>query len=248
MAAMSKFKWVQLFFTCVISVAFGLECRPKGKCSCEMSDGSGTIDLTPLSNTNPPRFKGVKESTNPDFSFDYDPCKTFNNGQCNNVFVCQMYKDNVNQYNAGKIFGTKISGNNEVQFIYNDLPIAVRKTVVTLKCDDKVKEDKLSDFAELTKDSYTATLTSRYACPVKNSSSSKRHGISTGTVLCILLLVAVVIYLALGIVINKYARKKEGKELVPNASFWADFPSLVKDGCVFSFGKVRGKPSEYERI
>ena len=58
MVAMSKFKLVQLLFTCVISVAFGLECRPKGKCSCEMSDGSGTIDLTPLSNTNPPRSEG----------------------------------------------------------------------------------------------------------------------------------------------------------------------------------------------
>ena len=38
-------------------------------------------------------------------------------------------------------------------------------------------------------------------------------------------------YFVLGIIINKYARKKEGfPELIPNHSHWADFPFLVKVG------------------
>ena len=45
-----------------------------------------------------------------------------------------------------------------------------------------------------------------------------------------------IIYCAIGVVFNRFYRKKEwGREIVPHLAFWLDFPSLVKDGCKFSW-------------
>ena len=42
------------------------------------------------------------------------------------------------------------------------------------------------------------------------------------------LVVTIVLYLVLGILINRYLRNKQGKDLIPNVSFWVDLLPLVK--------------------
>ena len=42
------------------------------------------------------------------------------------------------------------------------------------------------------------------------------------------LVVTIVLYLVLGIVINRYLRNKQGTDLIPNVGFWADLLPLVK--------------------
>lgn len=38
----------------------------------------------------------------------------------------------------------------------------------------------------------------------------------------------IVVYLIGGILINKYVRKTEKADLIPNKNFWKDFPVLAK--------------------
>jgi len=92
-------------------------------------------------------------------------------------------------------------------------------------------------------------LSSRFACfkRIHNGGGSVgAGGMSTGTVMCIVLLVTIVVYIVGGILVNKYARKIEGSSLFPNHSFWTAFPGYVKDGFKFSFGKLTRK--EYETL
>lgn len=56
----------------------------------------------------------------------------------------------------------------------------------------------------------------------------------------ILVLVCTVTYFAAGFAYLKYYKHNEGREnLIPNYSFWVDFPGLVKDGALYSYGKVK---------
>jgi cation-dependent mannose-6-phosphate receptor len=62
------------------------------------------------------------------------------------------------------------------------------------------------------------------------------------------LFVLVAVYFVGGILFNKYYRKMEGREVVPNVAFWADLPGLVKDGAMFIVNKARGRDSSYSQV
>lgn len=53
-------------------------------------------------------------------------------------------------------------------------------------------------------------------------------GLSTGSVLVILLLVITSVYLLCGGAVLYFIRGARGKEIIPNIDFWTDFPKLVK--------------------
>ncbi|WAQ93512.1 hypothetical protein MAR_005983 [Mya arenaria] len=66
------------------------ECYPKGDatCSCDFSDGSGTLDFTSLGGKNSqPRFKDIQQEGATDL-FSYSPCGGFEEGRCQNAAVC----------------------------------------------------------------------------------------------------------------------------------------------------------------
>ena len=46
------------------------------------------------------------------------------------------------------------------------------------------------------------------------------------------------LYLIGGVAYQKTQRQASGIELLPNLSFWKDLPSLVKDGCVFTYNNT----------
>jgi hypothetical protein len=56
-----------------------------------------------------------------------------------------------------------------------------------------------------------------------------------GIVLIALLIIAAVSYLVVGIIIQVAVRGARGVEVIPNLSFWKDFPFLLKDGILFTF-------------
>ncbi|KAK3771289.1 hypothetical protein RRG08_024368 [Elysia crispata] len=89
---------------------------------------------------------------------------------------------------------------------------------------------------------YSFRLDTHYACLNPHSG-----GLSTGSVLVIIFFVAIIVYLVGGTLFLKYVRKAEGRESIPNYEFWSDFPSLVKDGVLFTFRGCKAE-STYEKI
>lgn len=67
-------------------------------------------------------------------------------------------------------------------------------------------------------------LFSPLVCPQKVAHSD---GLSTGSVLMIILLVAFLTYLTIGIVVNLFVLGARGAEVIPNIQFWRSLPGLV---------------------
>ncbi|XP_002740496.1 uncharacterized protein LOC100376034 [Saccoglossus kowalevskii] len=73
-----------------------VKCTKTGPCSCEMSDGSGVIDLKRVGNAGKPmevdaRFIHVKAvDAN---SYSYNPCWSFEEVGCHSVAICQRVPD-----------------------------------------------------------------------------------------------------------------------------------------------------------
>eukprot|EP01006_Ploeotia_vitrea_P013553 TRINITY_DN3539_c0_g1_i1.p1 TRINITY_DN3539_c0_g1~~TRINITY_DN3539_c0_g1_i1.p1 ORF type:complete len:286 (+),score=30.40 TRINITY_DN3539_c0_g1_i1:46-903(+) len=63
---------------------------------------------------------------------------------------------------------------------------------------------------------------------------SGKSSFDKGWIFIIILIVAAVGYIAGGLVFNIAVKKVRGIEAFPNIEFWKDFPSLVKDGVMFS--------------
>lgn len=53
-------------------------------------------------------------------------------------------------------------------------------------------------------------------------------GLSTGSVLIIVVLVLTLLYFGGGMLTLKLLRGAEGKEMIPNIDFWMDLPYLVR--------------------
>jgi len=84
---------------------------------------------------------------------------------------------------------------------------------------------------------YQVKFHSMHACQKKPGS----NGLSGGSVLLILLFVFFAVYLIGGVAFNKFRNEATGIDLVPNLEFWQTFPHLVKEGCLFTYGKVTGR-------
>eukprot|EP00794_Sanderia_malayensis_P003558 gene3558-4062_t len=204
-------------------------CHPKGTCGCEMSDGSGYIDLTPL-NGNVPRFSGIPDANIAHkYTYSYNPCKSFTLGDCKDVFVCQVIPLTLltEYFDAGSFLSTQYNpSTKQVTFVYSSSPSSTQKrtSYIELDCDKNTETPQLEKFTEKKPRNYYSTLKSKYACFIKTSTKKKKK-LSTGTILCILLLVVLVLYLSFGIVFNKN-RQRQGWELMPNVEFWKDLPSM----------------------
>jgi len=81
---------------------------------------------------------------------------------------------------------------------------------------------------------------SKHGCPYKKSSG----GLSIGSILLITLTVLVFVYVVGGMVYRYRFKQATGLDMVPNRELWfTNIPNLVKDGCVFSYIKIRGRIS-----
>jgi len=71
------------------------------------------------------------------------------------------------------------------------------------------------------------------------SDTSGGGGLSGGWIFVIILIVVTFVYCVGGGLFMKYQKGAEGLSLIPNVGFWREIPSLVKDGCLYSWAKIK---------
>eukprot|EP00794_Sanderia_malayensis_P003085 gene3085-3550_t len=204
-----------------------------------------------------PACSNEKFSVGEGDEYQYNPCTPFSNGEdvgeCHNVLGCQYvmvgagpfaiaYKEPmVVDYDSSiKMYTFTYTGSLDSE------TKSKRKMVIQLKCNTDASNPSLEAFKEAPLSTFTSTLTSKYACVVGKANVST--GLSVGSIICIVLFAILFVYFVFGIILNKYAFHKEGTDVIPQKSFWADIPHLVKDGARFSYQKIKGNSGQYEQI
>lgn len=221
------------------------ECKKTDSCRCSTDEGE--IDLRKLAGTDgKPRFSQISSNVS-NFQFSWNPCGSFSltGTACNDVAAClKVQGGKIAFYGIAKQETAEcvLSKNGDCALKYTGKAFN-RKSVfsVELQCNKELEGQVDPVNANNITNTYETVLHSKYACPsaVTPSRSDDSAGLSKGSIVVIAFSCLLVIYIACGILVNKYARHKEGKEVFPNYSFWADFPFLIKDGCVFSFQSLK---------
>jgi len=131
----------------------------------------------------------------------------------------------------------------------------VRTFILTLNCATTASSSfkMVADDPSLQDCTFHTTYSLPQACPGYSPSGSSSSGgyipnqdnsggssgLSGGWIFIIVLAVTVPLYVVLGCTYNRKKQNKEGFDACPNAAFWRDLPGLAKDGCVFTFRKLR---------
>eukprot|EP00058_Branchiostoma_floridae_P009666 XP_002595154.1 hypothetical protein BRAFLDRAFT_67949 [Branchiostoma floridae] len=143
-------------------------CEKTGPCSCNMSDGSGQVDLSPLMTGNP-TFKDLVATTEPDnYLYSWNPCQPFTEGQCQNVAVCKKSNDSSVYEDIGTQDSVEISFSQDsdegeiVTFGYTSLD-GLRLSSVMAKC--TTGETSIKADGEILDNNYLFELSSPCACP-----------------------------------------------------------------------------------
>ncbi|CAH3037561.1 unnamed protein product [Porites evermanni] len=231
-----------------VSVSSLEVCTKLDDCSCKKSNGK-IISLRNIDGKSGPKFTGIKQKSKP-FTFSWNPCTKFSiPSHCNDVLLCQRGSGDLD-YPVAKTADsfTIIEGN--IVLVYEEVTGSdkkQRKGVITLKCDESKYPGNFSEFTETGISSpfqYAATFTSKCACDdgcpnVPGGKGSQR--LSTGSILLIVFIPLIFVYFIAGMLYNKYHKGTDTfPEMIPNHSFWSDFPFLIKDGCVFTFEGITG--------
>ncbi|GFX03330.1 uncharacterized protein TNCV_3555581 [Trichonephila clavipes] len=227
---------------CLTKLATSEGCSYVNDCMCVFPNGS-IIDLTSLGYHNQPRWKDIEPTKKDNYTYSYNPCFGFSlgKGACQDVNVCQASKMDGQHFNCGKKVGFSGSGEKGLTYAIYDGDSG-RKTNVTLECSPEDSVPLLNVIGEISS-KYVMTLKSRCAC----ADLCRESHLSAGSVLVIFLMIGVSLYLVLGIIHSSLTRGAHGWELIPHHEFWADFPLLVRDGCVFVISGCKPETA-YERI
>nr|XP_058969865.1 cation-dependent mannose-6-phosphate receptor-like [Pocillopora verrucosa] len=190
-------------------------------------------------------FIGIKDDKQSTYSYNWNPCTPFSSSSgCKDTLLCQKVP---NKYYAVATAVSSFDENSDGSINITYKPVIssldyTRKAIIVLKCDQSQDRGKFSPFHEddmttSKKSLYTATFSTKYAC----IESGGRGGLSTGSILLIVFFSLVLIYFIAGLLYNKIHKGVSSfPEMIPNHSFWGDFPFLVKDGCVFTFQGIAG--------
>jgi len=82
--------------------------------------------------------------------------------------------------------------------------------------------------------SITAVISSKAGCGEEVNYPGASGGEVFATVVLILLLVGVILYIAIGMIVNwKVKGAQSIPEMIPHREFWMSIPSLIVDGCKF---------------
>jgi len=249
-------------------------CQLRADSFCQMDTSTGHIDLSPLSNTDGtisfPNIPGVSGSSSVNVSFLYNPCSPFTPqipvgtllNECQDVLVCERYAERTPD-NKTEVFYMSIGGIKNVackndsggRFLsYEGIGISVdiRKTKVYLVCN----KDEVGRLIPITQnitnstDAFTFQLQSKHSCIIHPEPPRDAGGLSTGSILLIILFVSSALYLILGMTGRFCLVGARGLEVVPHLEFWRDLPDLVFDGFKFSRDIIceRDHHSKYEDI
>jgi hypothetical protein len=121
-----------------------------------------------------------------------------------------------------------------------------RSAKISFECDPTIESalyEAKSDYPE--KCQYEFEWKTKYACPITPGSGG---GLTGGAWFLIFLFAIILpVYLIGGVVYNMRFKGANGLEAIPNISFWRDLPSLIKEGCSFTFGRLCGKTG-YQKV
>ncbi|XP_069114654.1 uncharacterized protein [Argopecten irradians] len=242
------------------------QCTMIDTCSCFMPDGN-IVDISTLGDNS--GFAKFFALPGPDgFYYSLNLCFPFNEGSCSGAAGCQTSADFLNTFQIGDassvMFTTDPTNNVHVLYTSPTDDGRIRTTDVTLQCDPNSISPNIQVFGEQGFNSllYTFTIISNCACPGACSNNPNPNpigpggqvtveaGISAGTVLCIIAIVGIVVYVGAGMAYMRVKKQATGTGMVPHKDFWTAIPGLIKEGCVFTYQKIRGKISgkEYAAI
>ncbi|XP_022099027.1 uncharacterized protein LOC110983780 isoform X2 [Acanthaster planci] len=222
------------------------KCTKIDDCSCKLSDGK-RIDIRSIGyqGKQAPRFNFRPDPLG-NWEYAFNPCYDFSNTYCKDVIACQ--KNNQESYGLGSA-SSAVWGDNGKQYIitYTD---DLRTTIVDLVCSTASQPtlDVLGQ-TDASKTNYYFTLTSKCACPdgCQAPTPPSSSGLSSGSILCIIFSVLVLVYFIGGTCFMKFVRGASGKDAIPNADFWTELPANIKDGAKFTVGLCK-KESKYEDL
>jgi len=87
---------------------------------------------------------------------------------------------------------------------------------------------------------YTLTYGTPHACPGDSGGGGSSSGLSGGWIFIIILLVGTFLYVVIGCVYKGKQLGATGMERCPQVDFWRELPGLAKEGCRFTWNKLRG--------
>ncbi|CAG5121020.1 unnamed protein product [Candidula unifasciata] len=89
---------------------------------------------------------------------------------------------------------------------------------------------------EYSSNDFNFIFTSNHCCPNYSPPGVRvTVTVSPGTVLVIIFFTGIIAYFLFGTIFQIVLRKAEGRERIPNVSFWSDLPGLVMAGFKFTF-------------
>lgn len=219
-------------------------CEMLDQCSCWKENGK-IISLWGIDGgSKEPAFKGLVVLYPPGvvYKFDWNPCTKFSAGAgCSNVFMCETtssspYANSVNKFT--------IESDGTTTIVYNKIEGGghEREVTINLKC-DKNKYPGEMDGISIRGTTASASLMSKCACEdsCPHPDFSIKNGLSIGSILLIVFFPLLLLYFMAGLLYNKFHKGVNSfPEMIPNHSFWGEFPVLIKDGCVFTFRGIAG--------
>ncbi|XP_078667722.1 uncharacterized protein LOC144909557 [Branchiostoma floridae x Branchiostoma belcheri] len=147
-------------------------CTMKDACSCEMSDGTGDVNLHPLDNPWAPlRSSHLGPELGRNFTYYYNPCSGiyFANTPCRNVSGCQVDTEASPQifYPLGHVAPASELAKDELGNLVLKYTGGAngRQFDVTLICDEQQHVPEFTALGEVTEHYYKMTLKTRCACP-----------------------------------------------------------------------------------
>ncbi|XP_065890154.1 uncharacterized protein [Dysidea avara] len=135
------------------------ECIMRDSCSCEMSDGTGVINLHSIDNPDTPMEDSISSSE----TYWYNPCSPVTSPDCDGNSVCGKYSNS----------NTGLGFSNSTKFIADGDSVAIqysntetgKASTVHLNCDRGARNKPYFRFEGSEKDEYFMSLDSVCACP-----------------------------------------------------------------------------------
>ena len=133
-----------------------VECVGQDVCTCEMSDGNGTINLHSLDNLVYP----MKDEPNPKQTIFYNPCSQV--AYCHGYSICELHTGNGSIVGLGFAWSAKFVSNGNQHSIKYHANVGRSSSTVNLICDHS---QRVEPFFRVSKIANTYNVYSVCACP-----------------------------------------------------------------------------------